>query len=71
MFHRSPEKYLYHTRNIIEGTAELPHVMHPKRKGWVIPGGHVLTNKADAVAYAKRMNNLMVANMPFYKRKRL
>lgn len=70
MFHRTPEKYLYTTSNIIVGNAELPFVSG-RKVGWITPGGAVISNKDDAIKFARRMNDLIFANMQKFMRRRL
>lgn len=69
MFHRTPEKYLYQTSNIIEGNAELPYITTGRESGWVTPGGYIITNKKRAIAYAHKMHDLMTPNIQRFNRK--
>lgn len=69
MFHRTPEKYLYQTSNIIEGNAELPYVTMGRETGWVTPGGYIIKSKKRAIAYARKMHHLMTDNIPKFNRK--
>lgn len=63
MFFRDPTKYKYTTENIIVGRAELHQVqVRYGQTGWATPGGGVITDRKQAVAYAKRMNQIIEQN---------
>lgn len=47
----------YTTRNILVDKAEIPYC--PRLKAWILPGGSIIKNQADAIKYACKLNDLI------------
>lgn len=58
---KSRYKHFEGDKNIIIGNAELVYVIQPIR-GWITLCGNIITNKQDAINYAKKLNELYTYN---------
>lgn len=59
----------YITDNILVGNAEIPARRTPQGLEWIFPGGMRTKVRAEAVAYAEKLNKLITANLLPFKRR--
>jgi|AntRauTorcE11897_2_1112592.scaffolds.fasta_scaffold69460_2 hypothetical protein len=62
------QEELYQTNDVIHGFGEVPGVHTENGIGWVLPGRSVTYCRDTALAYAKRLDRLIQANVPRYNR---
>lgn len=64
MWHRDPAKYkeFQGQDNIIVGSGELIAVTTKRGKGWITPTHEIIYNRADALKYAAKLDDLIQRN---------
>ena len=64
------QKYaeLYQSDDIIHGFGEVPAVVTPEGQGWMLPGREITFDRDEAEHHARRLDQLIQANMKRYDR---
>lgn len=73
MYHRKPEKYkeFEGMENVVYGKGELIKVNTPQGVGYRAPCGNIIYDYDEALAYAKRLDQIIRTNTILFAQKRL
>lgn len=73
MYHRKPEKYkeFEGMENVVYGKGELIKVNTPQGVGYRAPCGNIIYDYDEALAYAKRLDQIIRTNNILFAQKRL